>query len=134
MLAALPLWRLYTLRLCYFILAAGIGIYFWPSVIQHTSAFAAAKGIQFSLLAGLGAVALLGFRYPTKMIPLLLFEMTWKIIYLVAFALPLYRAHQITEVIAADITSVLLIVIFVPLIPWIYVWREFVTKPGERWR
>ncbi len=38
--AGVPLWRLYTLRVCYFILAAGIGVYFWPSVIHHTAEFA----------------------------------------------------------------------------------------------
>ena len=128
-----PLWRLYTLRVCYFILAAGLGRYVWPTVVQHTAEFAASQGIRTSLLAGLGATALLGFRYPTKMIPLLLFELIWKVIYLVAFALPLWRTHQITDAMAADITAVLWVVVFVPLIPWGCVWREYATAPGERW-
>ena len=128
-----PLWRLYTLRVCYLILGGGLGLYIWPSVIQHTAEFATSQGIRFSLLAGLGATALLGFRYPTKMIPLLLFELIWKTIYLVAFALPLWRTHQITDSMAADITSVLMVVVFVPLIPWGCVWREYATEPGERW-
>lgn len=127
------LWRLYTLRLCYLILAGGLGLYIWPSVIQHTSAFAGARGIQCSLLAGLGATALLGFRYPVKMIPLLLFELIWKAIYLIAFALPLWRAHQITDAESADITSVLMVVVFLPLIPWGLVWRQYVCGRGERW-
>jgi hypothetical protein len=128
-----PLWRLYTLRVCYIILAGGLGLYIWPTVIQHTAEFATSQGIRTSLLAGLGATALLGFRYPTKMIPLLLFELVWKVIYLVAFALPLWRTHQITAAVAADITAVLWVVVFVPLIPWGCVWREYATAPGERW-
>ncbi len=131
--ASVPLWRLYTLRVCYFILAAGIGVYFWPSVIHHTAEFAVRRGAQASLLAGLGAIAVLGFRYPVKMIPVLLFELTWKTIYLVAFALPLWRAHQITDAVQADITAVLMVVVFLPLIPWTYVWREYVAARGERW-
>jgi hypothetical protein len=132
--SAVPLWRLYTLRICYLILAGGLGLYIWPSVIVHTAEFAAAHGIQCSLLAGLGATALLGFRYPVKMIPLLLFELIWKIIYLAAFAVPLWKAHQITEAVQADITAVLMVVVFLPLIPWGHVWREYVTGRGERWR
>ncbi|MBT9330452.1 hypothetical protein [Paracidobacterium acidisoli] len=131
---AVPLWRLYTLRVCYLILAGGLGLYIWPSVIHHTASFAISLGIRFSLLAGLGATALLGLRYPVKMIPLLLFELTWKAIYLIAFALPLWRAHQITDAVAADITAVLMVVVFVPLIPWSYVWREYGASRGERWR
>lgn len=129
-----PLWRIYTLRVCYLILAAGLGLYMWPSVITHTPEFAASTGIRQSLFAGLGLTAVLGLRYPVKMIPLLLFEMTWKIIYLTFFALPLWRAHQITDAVASDIFSVAMVVIFVPLIPWGYVWREYFMKHGERWR
>ena len=126
--------RLYTLRACYLILAAGLGTYVWPSVISHTPELAASRGIELSLLAGLGAIALLGLRYPVKMIPIMLFELTWKAVYLIAFALPLWRAHQITPAAAADISSVLVVVIFLPLIPWVYVWREYVSAPGDRWQ
>jgi hypothetical protein len=128
------LFRLYTLRVCYLILAAGLGAYIWPGVISHTAGFAVAHGIQSALLAGLGLTAVLGLRYPVQMLPLLLFELTWKAIYLVAFALPLWRAHQMTPAAAADIQSVLMVLILVPLIPWVYVWKQYVVKPGERWR
>jgi len=76
----------------------------------------------------------LGFRYPLKMLPLLLFELTWKAIYLVAFAWPMWSAHQITAAVAEDIQSVLVVVIFLPLIPWRYVFAQYVRKAGDRWR
>ena len=126
--------RLYTLRLSYLILAVGLGIYIWPTVIHHTPELAVSRGIQLSLLAGLGATALLGLRYPVKMIPILLFELIWKSIYLIFFALPLWRAHQITPAVAADVSAVAMVVIFLPLIPWVYVWREYATARGDRWR
>jgi hypothetical protein len=126
--------RLYTLRVCYFILAAGLGIYYWPSVISHSSEFAASEGIQFAMLAGLGLTAVLGLRYPVQMIPLLLFELTWKAIYLIAFALPLWRAHQIDAAVAADIQAVAMAVIFLPLIPWRFVWAQYAARRGDRWK
>jgi len=135
--AAMPqvsLFRLYTLRASYLILAAGLGVYIWPVVIHHTSDFAAAHGVQFSLLAGLGATAVLGFRYPVQMLPLLLFELVWKAIYLIAFALPLWSAHQISAAVAEDIQAVLMVVIFIPLIPWRYVFAHYVLRPGDRWK
>ena len=128
------LFRLYTLRACYFVLAAGLGVYIWPVVILHSNQLAATKGIQIALLAGLGLTAVLGFRYPLKMLPLLLFELTWKAIYLVAFAWPMWSAHQITAAAAEDIQSVLVVVIFLPLIPWRYVFAQYVRKAGDRWR
>ncbi|HTZ96589.1 MAG TPA: hypothetical protein VMB18_09345 [Terriglobales bacterium] len=128
------LFRLYTLRACYLIMAAGIATYYWPLVIHHSNEFAAAHGIQFALLAGLGATAVLGLRYPLQTLPLLLFELIWKTIYLIAFALPLWSAHQIDAAVAEDIKAVVMVVIFLPLIPWRYVFTNYVLKRGDRWR
>jgi hypothetical protein len=135
--ATLPrvsLFRLYTLRAAYLVMAAGLGVFIWPAVIHHTNAFAAAHGVQVALLAGLGATAALGLRYPVQMLPVLLFELTWKAIYLVAFALPLWSAHQITPAIAEDIQAVLMVVIFIPLIPWRHVFAHYVLEHGDRWK
>jgi hypothetical protein len=128
------LFRLYTLRAAYLVMAAGLGVYIWPAVIHHTNEFAAAQGVRFALLAGLGATAALGLRYPVQMLPVLLFELTWKAIYLIAFALPLWSAHKINAATAEDIKAVLMVVVFIPLIPWRYVFAHYVLKHGDRWR
>lgn len=130
----LSVFRLYTLRICYLILAGGLGTYVWPAVLHHTSGLAIAAGVRLSLLAGLGATALLGLRYPVQMLPLLLFELIWKAIYLVAFALPLWSTHQINDAVAEDIRAVAMVVIFVPLIPWRSVFAHYVVKRGDRWK
>jgi hypothetical protein len=135
--ATLPevsLFRLYTLRASYLVLAIGLGVYIWPAVLHHTNEFAAARGVQCALLAGLGATAVLGLRYPVEMLPLLLFELIWKAIYLMAFALPLWSAHQINAAAAEDIQACLMVVIFIPLIPWRYVFAHYVMKRGDRWK
>jgi len=128
------LFRLYTLRAAYFVMAAGLGVYIWPAVIHHTNEFAAAQGVRIALLAGLGATAALGLRYPVQMLPVLLFELIWKVIYLAAFALPLWSAQEINPAMAEDIKAVLMVVIFIPLIPWRYVFAHYVMKHGDRWK
>ena len=128
------LFRLYTLRAAYLVMAAGLGVFIWPAVFHHTNQFAATRGIQCALLAGLGATAALGLRYPVRMLPVLLFELTWKAIYLAAFALPLWSAHAINASVAEDIQAVLMAVILIPLIPWRYVFVHYVLDHGERWK
>jgi hypothetical protein len=126
--------RLYLLRAAYLIMAGGLGVYIWPAVLRHTSEFASAEGVRFSLLAGLGATAALGLRYPLQMLPLLLFELVWKAIYLLAFALPLWTAHQIDAAAAEDIKAIVMVVIFIPLVPWRYVVARYVRQRGDRWK
>lgn len=130
----LSLFRLYTLRVAYFIMAGGLGAFIWPTVIRHTNGFAIAHGAEVAMLAGLGAVAALGLRYPVQMLPVLLFEVTWKAIYLIAFAYPVWSAHQVTPAMAEDIKAVAMVVILLPLIPWRYAFNQYVMKRGERWR
>jgi hypothetical protein len=128
------LFRLYLLRAAYLLLVVGLGVNVWPTVINHTSELAVTHGPRFALLAGIGATALLGLRYPLQMLPLLLFELIWKLIYLTAFALPLWAANQIDAVTAENITNCLFVVIFIPLIPWRYVVAHYVMKRGDRWK
>ena len=128
------LFRLYTLRVAYLILGGGLVAWIWPTVIHHTVETALNSGVRLALFAGLGAIALLGLRYPVRMLPILLFEILWKAVYLLAFAYPLWSAHQLTPAAAEDVNAVLMVVIFLPLIPWGYVVRQYVLAPGDRWR
>ena len=130
----LSLFRLYTLRIAYLIMAGGLGIFIWPSVIRHSNQFAIAHGAEAAMLGGLGAIAALGLRYPVQMLPVLLFEVLWKAIYLIAFAYPMWSAHQITPSMAENITAVSMVVILLPLIPWRYVVTHYIFERGERWK
>ncbi len=131
---AVSLFRLYTLRVAYLIMAGGLALFVWPAVVRHSNDFAITHGAEVAMLAGLGAIAALGLRYPLKMLPVLLFEVTWKAIYLIAFAYPVWSAHQVTPGMAENIKAVSFVVILLPLIPWTYVFTEYLMKRGERWR
>lgn len=74
----------------------------------------------------------LGLRFPLQMLPLLLFELLWKAIFLVGFALPLHLAHGIDSAMAGDVWACLMVVVFVPCMPWRYLTAHYVTGQGER--
>jgi hypothetical protein len=86
-------------------------------------------------LAGLSLLAFLGLRYPLKMLPLLLFEMVWKTIWLLGVALPMWSSHSpIPDDMAQTIQACLMIVVFPFLIPWRYVFITFAQQNGDRWK
>jgi hypothetical protein len=133
--AELSLPRLYVLRAAYFFISVGMGSQVWPIVFSHTNELANIHGARFAMLAGLTAMTLLGLRYPLKMLPLLLFEVTWKLIYLAAFALPLWSAHDVSEATASNISAVVIgVVIVILMIPWRYVFAQYVTGRADRWK
>lgn len=126
--------RLHLMRLLYLLMAAGLGSIIWPRILSH-GRWDVMEGVAFALLAALSALAVLGIRYPLQMLPLILFELLWKSIWLLAVALPLWRAGQLDAANLQTALECLLGVVICPIvIPWGYVWWNYVRKPGERWR
>jgi hypothetical protein len=75
----------------------------------------------------------LGVRYPVKMMPVLLFELTWKMIWLGTVALPLWLAGALNDAAASVAVNCSLVVIVLIIFPWPYVVRQYVTKRGGPW-
>ena len=126
--------RLYQLRFLYAFMAFGQCMVTWPGVLSHPIGPVLGGAAAHSLLAGIGAISLLGLRYPLKMLPILLYEMLWKFIFLGFYALPLWQSGQMDPDSWENIWPCFLIVIFIPLIPWRYVWMSYVTQKGEPWK
>jgi hypothetical protein len=78
-------------------------------------------------------LSILGLRYPLQMLPLLLFEITWKAAWLLTVALPHWTRGQWNQDLGSTTFAVSLVVIFLPLVPWSYVFRNYVSKTGDRW-
>jgi len=126
--------RLALMRVGYILLFVGLGSAEWPSLIYHED-WAFARGVSSSLLGALSILAGFGIRYPLQMLPVLLFELLWKGIWLIAIALPLWFAHEMDSAARQMAITCLAAVVIVPmLIPWPYVFANYVVKRGERWR
>ena len=132
--AGVSLSRLYVLRVGYLILAVGTAVTKWPLIIQPDWPVTPAQGVVDCMLVALGALAFLGLRYPLQVLPLLLFESAWKLIWLTIVALPLWTADQVDAVTREMTYSILWVVIILVVIPWRYVFAQYVMKRGDRWR
>ncbi|MGH6871688.1 MAG: hypothetical protein ACREHE_09290 [Rhizomicrobium sp.] len=126
--------RLYSLRALYLLIAIGLGSEIWPVVLHHRYSPDAMHGVADSLLAALSLLTLLGLRYPLAMLPLLFFETVWKATWLLAFALPLWRAGRMDADVSETAQACLMGAIVPIIIPWKYVFANFVKAPGDRWR
>ena len=125
--------RLYLMRAMYLAIFVFLGSTIWPLMFHHRP-WELMHGVACSLLAALAIVAGMGIRYPLQMLPVLLFELFWKAIWLVAIALPLWSRHQIDPETAETVKACLVGVVLAPLIiPWPYVWANYVKKSGDRW-
>ena len=126
--------RLYVMRFGYVVLFLGLANSEWPGLIHHEG-WTSTRSVASCLLAAMSLLAIIGIRYPLQMLPLLLFEFVWKAIWLIAIALPRWLAHDVDAEIQRMTTICLAAMVIVPLlIPWPYVFANYVTKRGDRWR
>jgi hypothetical protein len=126
--------RLYLLRAMYLLIVVGLGIEIWPGLLHPPSDLPHMNGVVRSVLGAVSLLAVLGIRYPLKMIPLLFFELVWKTLWVVIFGLPLWSAHRLTPATAETLKACLMGVVLVPLVmPWGYVFANYARIPGDRW-
>lgn len=126
--------RLLMMRLMYLLMAVGLGLTIWPLIVSHGSDLPRMNGVAIALLGTVGLLALLGLRYPLQMLPLLLFELTWKAIWLVAFALPRWLDGTLDAGMRSSVFDTSLGAVLILVIPWRHVWANYAAKPGEPWK
>lgn len=127
-------WRLALLRGMYLLMAVGLGITVWPWIIAPSDPVANQGTVIRALLGALAVGSLWGLRYPLKMLPLLLFELLWKLIWVVAFALRMWLATGLDGYASQTLFACMLGVVLVPLVmPWGYVFKHYIRAAAEPW-
>jgi len=130
---SLPTYRLNIMRVGYLLMAVGLALVKWP-LIPDAASLPVFEGVVTALLTAMSLLAFLGLRYPVQLLPLLMFESAWKLIWLASVAAP----HLIASDMSAEMGSVLFNVAFDVVIlavtPWDYVWKRYVRAPGDPWR
>ncbi len=125
--------RLWVLRAMYLPMAVGIGLTIWPLILSHGSELPRMTGVAWALLGTIGLLAPVGLRYPLQMIPLLLFELLWKVVWLAAFALPRWLDGTLDAAMRTSIVETSLGALLLVVIPWGYVLDNYFSKPGDPW-
>jgi hypothetical protein len=130
-LPAVSLWRVNLLRVCFLVLAVVMGTQVWSQLLFESADWPVIRGVAKSMLAALALLSLLGVRYPLQLLPLMLYEIAWKTIWMVLIALRAWLAGKWNADIEAQFAQTIGIVIVYFVVPWRYVWARYVTQPME---
>jgi hypothetical protein len=129
--ADVPLYRLYLLRAVYLGNFFVLGIAVWPGILTHRAWANPLEGVAVVFWGTLSLLSILGVRYPLKMLPLILLQFTYKLIWVLAVAIPRLSTGAPTWYMKPMLMGVILEPL---LIPWPYLFATFVKEPGDRWR
>ena len=118
MTMALPRWRLNLLRAAYAPLAIGLALIQLPLLASLGPATETMEAVVICMLSALCLLSFIGLLRPLTMLPLLLFEVLWKLLWLALVGIPAWLAGPLTESIAANLFACALVVPIILLIPW----------------
>ena len=126
--------RLYLLRAMYLFIAVGLAIFKLPGLFLVPENASHMGSVVLSMLGAVAMLAVLGIRYPLKMLPLLFFELLWKSIWVLSYGLPLWSAQQLDPDTIQTLIACLLGIVLVALVaPWGYVLNHYLKMTRERW-
>jgi hypothetical protein len=129
----LPTWRLNLMRVGYLVMGLGLALTKWPELVAHEG-WELKEGTVLTMLVAMSVLALLGLRHPQRMLPILVFEVGWKLLWLAVVALPLWRDGDLDAATREQAASVLWVVVVIAVVPWGHVVRQYLLGRGEPWR
>ena len=121
------------MRVGYLFMAVGLVLVKWPLIINGTVAtLPVYEGVVAVLLTAMSLLAFLGLRYPVAMLPVLMFEVGWKVIWMAVVGIPNLAAGDTNPQFTSVFFNVCFGVVVLAVTPWDYVWKRFVRAPGTR--
>ena len=117
--------QLYLLRAMYLLIAVGLGLTVWPSIIAPAERMADPHSVIQSILGAFCLLSLVGLRYPLQMLPILLFELLWKTLWVLGFALPVWLRTGLDEYAAGVMFACAMGIVLTPIaVPWWYLFAR----------
>ena len=117
--------RLNVLRAMYLFIVLGLGTVLWPDIINPHHQWTIIGGQANCMLAAFSLMCLLGLRYPAHMLPVLLWEIVWKTLWLAIVPLPQWLAGHLDEALKPSVFACSMVLLVYLAVPWPYVARRY---------
>ena len=127
------LFRLYFLRAMYLFTVVGFGMYLLPNILHHSKPWEFWEGIVQCMLLTFWLLSVLGIRYPLQMLPVMLWEIVWKVLWYLMVALPQYQSGHMDDATVANAITCAPVLLLIIAMPWRYVFQRYVKQAGDPW-
>jgi hypothetical protein len=124
--------NIYLLRLVFILMFFVLGENTWTHILTHRGSWDPHDAMAWCVWTAFATLAGLGIFRPLKMVPILLLEIFYKVLWLIIVAYPLWVTGKLAGSPAEGTTSAFLWVILpIIAVPWGYVFVTYVYKPAR---
>jgi hypothetical protein len=123
--------NIYLLRLLYILMFFVLGRETWTHILTHKGPWEPMDAVAWCVWTGFATLAGLGILRPLKMLPIVLLEIFYKVLWLILVAYPLWSKGVLWGSPAEEVTKPFLWVILpIVAVPWGYAFANYVYKPN----
>lgn len=128
---SVAMWQINAMRFLFLLMATFMGGFVWYRLTFESAGQPLYWGLGKSMLGALALMSLLGVRYPLQMLPLMLYEIAWKTVWLLVIALPAWLRGAWNIELQGLFNDCIGIVVGYFIVPWRYVWARYFAQPME---
>jgi hypothetical protein len=122
--------NIYLLRVLYILMFFVLGRETWMQIFTHRGPWDPTEAVAWCVWTAFATLAGIGIIRPVKMLPIVLLEIFYKVLWLILVAYPLWSTDTLQGSPAEDITSKFLWVILpIVAVPWGYVFANYFYGP-----
>jgi hypothetical protein len=125
--------NIYLLRLLFLLVFLFVGSDAWGAILRQQGAWEPVRAAAVCMWAAYGALAVFGVFHPLRWIPVVLFEILYKGIWLAIVAYPLWSAGQLAGSPAEGMAYAFAwVVLPIVAMPWRYAYRTYLRPVSWR--
>jgi hypothetical protein len=119
--------NIYLLRALFVLIVIFVNLDTWPTIFTHKGGWDHVRAAAICMWATYAVVSIIGIMRPLLMLPMVLFEIIYKSVWLIIVAYPLWSTNTLAGSPAEEMTKAFLWVIL-PIIamPWRYFFNKYI--------
>ena len=125
--------NIYLLRLLYGLMFFVLGRTSWSEILTHQGAWEALDAMAWTVWTAFATLAGLGILRPLKMLPIILLEGFYKVLWLAMVAYPLSSVGELAgSAVEGMANAFIWVILAIIATPWAHVLREYLTWPKRQ--
>jgi len=123
-----PRINIYLLRLLFVLMALFLGKDAWTHILTHDGSWNPDEAVAWCVWASFSVLAVPGIVRPLRMLPLVLLEIAYKVLWLILVAYPLWSTNQLVNSARAEHLTYVFLLVGLPIVamPWKYAFDHYV--------
>ena len=118
--------QIYLLRFVFTLTFVFIGMFSWTTILNFQGEWKPVNAVAFSMWAAYSTMSILGIIKPLKMLPIIVLQIFYKLVWLCIVAYPLWVEGRLSGSDAEQMTKDFMwIILPIVAMPWRYFFRSF---------